>query len=373
MRGDMSSKRDYYEVLGLAKGAGDSEIKGAYRKAALKYHPDRNPGDKEAEDRFKEASEAYEVLSDAQKRATYDRFGHQGLHGQGFSGFQDVGDIFSSFGSIFEEFFGFSGGQGGGRGRTRRGADLRYDLSIAFEEAVFGVDRDIEFDRAALCQPCNGQGAPAGGKSRCQTCGGVGQVRRSQGFFSIQTTCPSCRGAGEQITKPCPSCQGKGSVMERKKISVKIPPGVDTGLRLRVTGEGEGGAPGSTPGDLYVVVHVKENKEFEREGDDLMTVRSVGIAQAALGSKLKVKTLDGEHPLEIPAGTQHGQKITLPGLGVPHLKGVGRGDLHVIVDVVVPRKLNREQRELLERYAAISGEDANQGGGSGFFHKIFGD
>jgi molecular chaperone DnaJ len=368
----MAAKRDYYEILGLEKGAADAEIKSAYRKAALKYHPDRNPGNKEAEERFKEASEAYEVLSDAQKRATYDRFGHQGLHGQGFQGFNDVGDIFSSFGSIFEEFFGFSGGGGGRGGRTRRGADLRYDMSIAFEEAVFGAEREIEFERAAECQPCGGSGAETGGKSRCATCGGIGQVRRSQGFFSIQTTCPACRGMGETITKPCTKCHGKGAVMERKKISVKIPAGVDTGLRLRVTGEGEGGGGGGPRGDLYVVVHVKESREFERDGNDLIGLRRIGIAQASLGCRVKVPTLDGERELEIPPGTQHGSRLTLAGLGVPHLKGVGRGDLHVQVEVVVPRKLSREQREILEKYAAISGEETNPAGGS-FFQKIFGD
>lgn len=369
----MAAKRDYYEILGVDKGASDAEIKSAYRKAALKHHPDRNPGNKQAEDAFKEASEAYEVLSDAQKRATYDRFGHQGLHGQGFQGFNDVGDIFSSFGSIFEEFFGFSGGGGGrGGGRARRGADLRYDLSINFEDAVFGVEREIEFERAAECQPCQGGGAEPGGKNRCATCGGVGQVRRSQGFFSIQTTCPACRGVGETITKPCQKCSGKGAVMERKKISVKIPAGVDTGLRLRVSGEGEGGVGGGPRGDLYVVVHVKESREFERDGHDLIGLKRIGIAQAALGCKVKVNTLEGEREIEVPPGTQHGTRLTLPGLGVPHLKGVGRGDLHVQLEVMVPRKLSREQREVLEKYAALSGEDTNPAGAS-FFQKIFGD
>ena len=367
----MTAKRDYYEILGIEKSASDGDIKSAYRKAALKFHPDRNPGSKEAEDRFKEASEAYEVLSDAQKRATYDRFGHQGLHGQGFQGFSDVGDIFSSFGSIFEEFFGFAGGGGRG-GRARRGADLRYDMSIAFEEAVFGAEREIEFERAVECQPCAGSGAEPGGKTRCNTCGGMGQVRRSQGFFSIQTTCPSCRGVGESITKPCAKCAGKGATMERKKISVKIPAGVDTGLRLRVTGEGEGGVGGAPRGDLYVVVHVKESREFERDGNDLIGVRRIGIAQAALGCKIKVPTMDGDREIEVPPGTQHGTRLTLPGLGVPHLKGVGRGDLHVQLEIIVPRKLSREQRDVLEKYAALSGEETNPAGAS-FFQKIFGD
>ena len=368
----MATKRDYYEILSVEKTATDGDIKTSYRKLALKYHPDRNPGDKSAEELFKEASEAYEVLSDGDKRSTYDRFGHQGLSGQGFQGFQDVGDIFSSFGSIFEEFFGFGGqGGGGGRGRARRGADLRYDLAIDFQEAVFGADKDVEFERASECDVCNGARAEAGGKSTCRTCGGVGQVRRSQGFFSVQTTCPTCRGEGEQITKPCKGCQGRGVKMVRKKIAVKIPAGVDTGLRLRVTGEGEGGAGGGPGGDLYVVLHVKESDLFERDGDDLILSKQVGIAQAALGCKVTIPTLEGEKPLDIPAGAQFGQRLTIPGAGVPHLKGVGRGDLHVQLEVVIPKKLSKEQRELLEKYAAVSGEEA--GGGGGIFKKIFRD
>lgn len=365
------AKRDYYEVLSITKTSNDGEIKSAYRKLALQWHPDRNPGSKEAEEKFKEASEAYEVLSDEQKRATYDRFGHQGLGQQGFQGFNDVGDIFSSFGSIFEEFFGFSGsGGGGGRSRARRGADLRYDLAIEFEEAVFGCDKEIEFERAAECEGCQGARAEPGGKTSCQTCGGVGQVRRSQGFFSVQTTCPTCRGEGEQITKPCKKCQGRGVKMERKKIAVKIPQGVDTGLRLRVAGEGEGGSLGGQGGDLYVVLHAKDSKDFERDGNDLIYTKKIGIAQAALGCKLMIPTLEGEKPLDIPAGAQFGQRLTMQGAGVPHLRGIGRGDLHVQLEVVVPKKLSKEQRELLEKYAAISGEEAG-GSGGGFFGKIF--
>lgn len=368
----MASKRDYYEVLGVERTCTEVELKSAYRKAALKYHPDRNPGDQEAELRFKECSEAYEVLTDAQKRATYDRFGHAGLSGQGFQGFSDVGDIFSSFGSIFEEFFGMSGGRGTG-GRGRRGADLRYDLAIEFEEAVFGAEKDLEFERAAECGVCHGSRAEAGGKTTCRTCGGVGQVRRSQGFFSVQTACPTCRGEGEQVTKPCKGCSGKGVVMDRKKISVKIPAGVDTGLRLRVSGEGEGGAGGAPSGDLYVVLHVKESKTFERDGSDVILTRAIGIAQAALGCKITVPTLEGERQIEVPAGVQHGHRVTLAGAGVPELKGIGRGDLHVQLEVAVPKKLSKEQRELLEKFAEISGEEAAHGAGGGFFGKIFRD
>lgn len=366
------SKRDYYEVLSVERTATVAEIKAAYRKAALAHHPDRNPGSKEAEEKFKEASEAYEVLSDEQKRATYDRFGHQGLSGQGFQGFNDVGDIFSSFGSIFEEFFGFSGGGGGGRNRARRGADLRYDLAITFEEAVFGCEKDIEFEKAVECAGCNGSRAEPGGKTTCRTCGGIGQVRRSQGFFAIQTTCPSCRGEGESITKPCKQCSGRGASMERKKISVKIPAGVDTGLRLRVSGEGEGGGSGGPAGDLYVVIHVNDSEQFVRDGNDIIFNQKIGIAQAALGCRLNIKTLDGEKTIEVPAGVQYGHRISIPGAGVPNIRGIGRGDFHVELEVVVPKKLSKEQRELLEKFAEVSGEDHATGGG-GFFTKLFGD
>jgi molecular chaperone DnaJ len=368
----MPTNRDYYEILGIERTATDPDIKSSYRKAALKFHPDRNPGDHEAEEKFKEASEAYEVLSDPQKRAIYDRHGHAGLSGQGFSGFQDVGDIFSSFGSIFEEFFGFSGGQGGRGGRGRRGADLRYDLTLEFEEAVFGVEKELEFEKAVECTNCHGARAESGGKAPCRTCGGMGQVRRTQGFFSIQTPCPQCRGEGEIITKPCKPCQGRGVTMARKKLSVKIPPGVDNGLRLRVGGEGEGGGGGGPAGDLYVMIHVKESKQFEREGADLLLHHKIGIAQAALGCKLSVPTLDGSKPIELPPGTQHGHRVTLPGQGIPHLKGIGRGDLHIDIEIGIPTSLNKEQRELLEKFAALSGEEASSGSKS-MFHKIFGD
>jgi molecular chaperone DnaJ len=365
------SKRDYYEVLGLERTASEADIKSAYRKSALKFHPDRNPGNTEAEEKFKEASEAYEVLSDQQKRSTYDRFGHQGLSGQGFQGFNDVGDIFSSFGSIFEEFFGFSGG-GGGRTRARRGSDLRYDMAITFEEAVFGCEKDVEFEKAVECGTCHGSRAETGGKVTCKTCGGIGQVRRSQGFFSVQTACPTCRGEGEQITKPCKSCSGRGASMERKKISVKIPGGVDTGLRLRVSGEGEGGGSGGPAGDLYVVIHVNDSDQFLRDGNDIIFTQKIGIAQAALGCKLEIRTLDGDKAVDVPAGTQHGNRLTIPGAGVPNLRGIGRGDFFVEFEVAVPKKLNKEQKELLEKFAEISGEKAG-GNSGGFFNKLFGD
>lgn len=366
------SKRDYYEVLSVARDASDGDIKGAYRKAALKFHPDRNPGDSEAEEKFKEASEAYEVLSDAQKRSTYDRFGHQGLHGQGFSGFQDVGDVFSSFGSIFEEFFGFSGGGGGGGrgGRGRRGADLRYDLHLEFEEAVFGVEKTIEFERATSCEVCSGNGCkPGTGAVRCTTCNGIGQVRRNQGFFSVAAPCPTCGGEGQTIEHPCTSCKGRGRKMAHKSISVKVPAGVDNGLRLRVGNEGEAGSGGGGQGDLYVVLHVKDSDRFHRDGLDLIMTQPVSMVQAALGCKVKVKALDAEHQVEIPAGTQYGHRISIPNAGVPHLRGVGRGDLHIEVEVLVPKKLSKEQKEILHKFAEVSGEDVAAGGG--VFKRIF--
>ena len=362
------AKRDYYEVLGVAKDAAAADIKSAYRKLAMKYHPDRNPDDKSAEDMFKEASEAYEVLSDADKKARYDRFGHQGVGNQGF---QDVNDIFSSFGSIFEDFFGFSGGAGGGRGRVRRGADLRYDMAIEFEEAVFGVEREVELERPVRCDTCEGSGAKAGSsRTTCRTCGGHGQVNRTQGFFAIRTACHVCGGEGTIIEKPCDDCRGQGRVNKKRKLTVKVPAGVDSGVRLRLSGEGEPGPAGGPSGDLYVVLHVKESDRFVRDGLDLVVEQPIGIAQASLGCKIKLKTLDGETEIDIPSGTQSGDRVTLAGSGVPHLKGVGRGDLHVEVRVIVPKKLNKEQRELLQKYAEISKEETMSAPG-GFFHRMF--
>lgn len=361
-------KRDYYEVLGVAKSAGGDEIKKAYRQKALEFHPDRNPDNPEAEEKFKEASEAYEVLSDEQKRHTYDRFGHQGLSGQGFQGFHDVNDIFSSFGSIFEDFFGFSGGGG----RARRGSDLRYDLEIEFEDAVFGVEKEVKYDRAAICTSCEGSGAetPNDIKS-CTTCGGVGQVRRSQGFFSMTTTCPTCRGTGSMITKACKACKGQGHVAEKKSVKVKIPAGVDTGVRLRVAGEGEAGDLGGSYGDLYVMIHVKDSDRFERDGNDIILKQPIGMAQAALGCKMKLQTLEDESEIEVSPGTQHGDTFTVKGAGVPSLRGVGRGDLIVEYHVIVPKKMNKDQREQLEKFAELMGDDVAGHENSGFFSKLF--
>ncbi len=366
------TKRDYYEVLAVAKDADGSTIKAAYRKLALQYHPDRNPGDQEAENKFKEASEAYEVLSDAQKRSVYDRYGHQGLSGQGFSGFTDVHDVFANFGSIFDEFFGFAGG-GGGR-RARRGADLRYDLTIDFEEAVFGVEKEIEFEKEVACDPCQGSGAkPGTTRQPCRTCGGVGQVRQNQGFFAVAVTCPRCSGKGSTVAEACTDCRGRGVVAKKRQLTVKVPAGVDDGMRLRVGGEGEEGSQPGATGDLYVVLRVKPSKYFHRDGTELLYIQKIGIAQAALGCKIKIPTLDDEREIDVPAGAQHGQRITIRGAGVPHIKGLGRGDLHVELEIQVPKKLTKEQRELLEKYAAVAGEDHISQGSGGFFQRMFGE
>lgn len=369
-------KRDYYEVLGITRGASEQDIKKSYRQMAMQYHPDRNPGNREAEDKFKEAAEAYEVLADPEKRKIFDAYGHAGLSGQGFSGFNDVNDIFSSFGSIFEDFFGFSQGGGQQRGgrRARKGADLRYDLVLDFEEAAFGVEKQIEYDRDISCGTCKGEKAEPGGKKPCTTCGGVGQVRRSQGFFSVATACPSCQGEGEMITQPCKPCKGRGRVKESKKVSVKIPPGVDQGVRLRVSAEGQGGGGGGPAGDLYVFLQVKESPHFERDGSDLVYAAKISMVQAALGCKLSVPTLGSGNELEVevPPGVQHAHRLTVAGEGIPRLKGIGRGDLIIELDVEIPSKLSKEQRDLLVRFAELSGEKVNTGNAN-FFSKLFGE
>ncbi|MCX6129743.1 MAG: molecular chaperone DnaJ [Proteobacteria bacterium] len=368
-------KRDYYEVLGLSRGASDQDIKRAYRQMAMQYHPDRNPGNKEAEDKFKECAEAYEVLANADKRKVYDAYGHAGLSGQGFSGFSDVNDIFSSFGSIFEDFFGFSGGGGqqGGRKRARKGADLRFDLVLEFEEAAFGVEKEVEYDREISCATCKGERCEPGGKRSCTSCGGSGQVRRNQGFFSVATSCPSCQGEGEVVSNPCKPCKGRGRIKESKKVSVKIPPGVDQGVRLRVSGEGQGGGFGGPAGDLYVFLEVKESPHFERDGSDLIFNLEISMIQAALGCKVQIPTLgENKVELEIPSGSQHGHRITLAGEGIPRLRGIGRGDLIVELAIAIPTKLNKDQRELLLKFAEISG-DKVQAGNPNFFSKLFGE
>lgn len=351
------SKRDYYEVLGVKPGATDAELKSAYRKLAIKFHPDKNPGDKEAEEKFKEAAEAYAVLSDKQKRSAYDRFGHAGGGGQGFGfdpgqGFGNFEDIFDLFGSVF------GGARSGTRSGAQRGADLRYDLEIDLEEAASGKDQQLQIPRLETCGGCDGKGSAKGTEpERCATCGGSGQTRYQQGFFSVMRTCPNCTGRGQVIKTPCRECEGQGRVEREKSLEIRIPAGVETGSRLRVTGEGESGVNGGSTGDLYVVIHVRESENFERQGANLYSSVPVTFAQAALGAEVQVKTLDGEESLKIPAGTQTGTVFRVKNHGMPILGGRGRGDLFVAAIVVTPKNLTKEQRKLLEDLSKIEDTD----------------
>jgi molecular chaperone DnaJ len=350
------NQTDYYEVLGVQRGATSDQIKSAYRKAALKWHPDRNPESKhEAEEKFRQASEAYSVLSDEQKRAVYDRFGHAGLDGRGFetSGFN--ASIFDEFQDIFGDLFGFDqafGGRAGRRGRGsrgQRGADLRYDVSLSFEDAAAGVTTKVQLARHEVCESCQGTGAkPGTGMATCRTCGGRGQMSYQQGFFSITRTCPACQGAGQVIREACEKCRGQGRIERERTLEVGIPAGVESGTRLRMTGQGEPGTNGGPPGDLYIFLEVKEHAFFERRGADLYSTIPISYPQAALGAKIAIPTLKGEEELEIPEGTQSGQIFRVKGKGLPNPHG-GRGDLYVSVRVDVPSKLTREQRRVLEQ------------------------
>ncbi len=350
------SKRDYYEILGIAKNATDAEIKAAYRKLAIQHHPDKNPDDHTAEDKFKEAAEAYSVLSDSNKRASYDRFGHAGANGQGFGGFDPQGfsnieDIFDLFG--FGDMFGGNRARGG-RSAAQRGADLRYDLEIGLEEAATGKEEKLRIPRLEKCEECDGKGAEKGTEPEtCITCSGSGQTRYQQGFFSVMRTCPNCAGKGQIIKTPCKKCRGAGRIEKEKTLEIKIPAGVETGSRLRVNGEGEAGVSGGPTGDLYVVIHVAEHEIFERQGANLYSAVPVTFAQAALGAEIKVRTLDGEEDLKIPAGTQTGTVFRLKSQGMPALGGRGKGDLFVAVTLITPKTLTKEQRKLLEQLAEI--------------------
>jgi molecular chaperone DnaJ len=356
----LAHKRDYYETLGVSRDAGADELKKAYRKLAMKYHPDRNPGDKSAEERFKDASEAYQVLGDPERRAQYDRFGHAAFEqGGGFGGFDfsaaGFEDIFSD---IFGDFFGTSRGRG--RTRSQRGEDLRYDLEIRFEDAVFGTERVINVPRLMGCEACSGKGTKGGAaRATCNACRGTGQLRFQQGFFTIAKTCGQCGGQGTVIKDPCRSCGGSGVTQKTQSLNIKIPPGVDAGSRLKLRGEGEAGRNGGPSGDLYVVIEVEQHPLFARQGNDILCEVPISFPQAALGAEIEVPTIEGKVKTKVAAGTQSGTLQRLRGKGVPDLRGSGRGDQLVRLVVETPRKLTARQRELLEEFARSSGEEVN--------------
>jgi len=361
----LSAKRDYYEVLGVSRDASDKELKKSYRALALENHPDRNPGNKEAEMRFKEAAEAYEVLSNEDKRSMYNRFGHEGLRGAGYQGFSGgVDDIFSAFGDMFSDLFGF--GSAGGRRRRRgngpgRGADLRYDLVIDFESAAFGTSEEISLNREEDCDDCDGTGGKAGTEPEaCPTCGGHGEVIQQQAFLQIRTSCPSCRGVGQRYSQACEGCDGRRRVIRERELSVTIPAGVDDGMQLRLSSEGEPGARGGPPGDLYVLLRVKPHEVFERHGDDVICRLDLSVTQAALGDEISVASLDGESELTIPAGTMTGTMLRLPGLGIPNVRTGQRGDQVMQSFVKTPKALTDRQKELLREFAAIDGKKVKE-------------
>ena len=365
----MSRKRDYYEILGVERSVTEDDLKKAYRKLAVKFHPDKNPDDDSAEAKFKEVGEAYEVLSDASKRAAYDRYGHAafqgGMGGGGGGGFHDPFEVFREVfsggggGGIFEQFFGGGGGGVDSSGR-QRGSDLRYDLQISLEEAARGCEKEIEIRKLDACDPCGGSGAQKGSKAvACPTCRGRGQVVVSRGFFQVAQTCPACHGTGRIIEKPCHSCQGEGRVEKTSRVKIKIPAGIDSESRLRSTGGGEAGLRGGGSGDLYVVVHIKEHEVFTRNGMDLNCEVPIPFTTAALGGEIRVPTLDGAVSLKIPAGTQGGSTFRIRGLGMPALQGTAKGDILTYVQVEVPTRLDSEQREVLQKFAELCGEENN--------------
>ncbi len=348
------AKRDYYEVLGVNRGASAEEIKKAYRQAALKFHPDRNPDDPGAEDKFKEATEAYQILSDSDKRSRYDRYGHNAPGGFGAQDFGSI-NIEDIFGDLLGDLFG-----GGRRGGRRRGVDLRYDMRVTFMEAYSGTEKTIIVPRNVTCDNCGGSGSrPGTDPATCPVCNGQGQVRYQQGFFSIARSCHRCGGSGRVITDPCPQCRGGGMKEVERKLVVKVPPGIDTGHRLRLRGEGEIGEAGGMPGDLHVVMTVEDHPILVRHGNDLLVELPLSFPQAALGDEVSVPTPEGQEKLKIPAGTQMGKRFRLRGKGMPYLDGRGKGDLYVQALVEVPTKLTDEQKQLLERFAEISGEDVH--------------
>ena len=364
----MAVKRDYYEVLGVQRGASAEELKAAFRKLAMQHHPDRNPDNPQAAERFKECSEAYSVLSDPDRRRSYDLFGHSGVDTSGFGGFEG----FSGFGEIFETFFG--GGMGrGGRGRTTRGDDLRYDVTIAFEEAFTGAEKEIEVPRMVTCEACSGSGATAGsGVETCPGCGGSGQVRRAaQSIFGQVVNivaCPSCGGEGRLLKSPCQECRGQGRLQRHRRLRVRIPAGVDTGSQIRLTGEGEAGFRGGPPGDLYIVVRVKPHPQLQRREQDVVYDLRINLVQAALGDRIEVPTIDGAVEVSVPPGTQYGQTFRLPGKGMPHVRNGRRGDQYVRVQVLVPKDLTPEQKSLLRKVGGLTGKPEKVS--RGFFEKL---
>ncbi len=369
----MAVEADYYELLEVARGADDAVLKASYRKLAMRWHPDRNPGDGAAEARFKAISEAYDCLKDPQKRAAYDRFGHeafkQGMTGGGGPGGGAAGG-FSDLGDIFETIFGSAFG-GGGRQQARRGADLRYDLEIGLDEAFHGKQAEIEIEVAGKCIPCDGTGAePGTGTRRCNLCGGHGQVRAQQGFFMVERTCPTCQGRGEVIDNPCRACRGEGRIDQPQKLEVTIPPGVDTGTRIRLSGKGEAGPFGAPPGDLYIFLHIRRHPVFERDGTNLVTRAPIPFTSAALGGEIEIPGLDGKHiTIDIPAGIQSGKQLRKRGEGMPVLQGRGRGDLVIEIMVETPTRLSNRQKELLrELQETETGDETPQS--KGFFDRI---
>ena len=358
------AKRDYYEVLGVNKGASSDQIKSAYRKLAVKYHPDKNKDDKAAEEKFKEASEAYHVLSNSERKQNYDNFGHAAFEngGGGKGGFGNF-DFSNHFSDIFEDFFGESFGGSGRKSRrsNNRGSDLRYDLSINLEEAYTGKKQDIKFSTSEKCDTCNGSGSkPGHNVGSCSMCSGHGQVRSSQGFFTVQQTCPQCSGSGEEITNPCSSCGGQGKKQASKRLSVTIPKGVDDGTRIRLAGKGEAGSRGASNGDLYLFINVYSHDLFKRSDENLFFECPISIADAALGTSIEIPTIDGgKAKIKIPQGTQSGKQFRLKGKGMPYMRGGGTGDLYVQINTEVPVSLNREQKELLEKFREIENEKSN--------------
>lgn len=366
---------DYYEILAVERSASSGEIKKAYRKLAMKYHPDRNPGDKDAEEKFKSCTEAYEVLSDDNKRKIYDTYGHDGLKNSGYSGPGSAEDIFSSFGDILGDLFGF----GSGRARTRRdgpvqGNDLRYDVEITFMEAVHGVSKEVQLTKRDTCWTCEGTGSrPGYKKETCPACNGRGQIIRSQGFFQMSSTCPQCQGEGELITNPCNDCNGSGLVEKTKKVLLKIPAGVDTGARMRLRGEGEGGRKGGGPGDLYVIVHVQEHEFFKRDGNTIFVRMPISMVTAALGDTIEIPTIHGKKKLDIPAGSQSGELFTLRNEGVPSLRGHGKGDMVVELHVQTLTNLCEEQKKVLREFDTLCDQHGQNVEQEGFLKRLFND